>query len=966
MNDPRGSIWRKWDLHVHSPRSECYEDKSISDEVLVQCVKDAGISAIAVTDHHLIDVEKILNLQRLAGNDLQIFPGIECRSELGGKESVHFTGIFANNLGKVALESIWTRISGTCRLTDQDRATIGEDKLYCDLKETAQLIHEIGGLVAVHAGTKTNTLENIRSNLERFKDQLKTDLVTHYIDILEISKTDDQRDYEDIVFPFLKFRLPMICCSDNHDIKKYANNRFSWIKADLTFEGLRQIIYEPKDRVFIGDEPDILKRVKNNKTKYICSLMFKKAEESTLTNEIWFAENNEIKVNPGFVSIIGNKGSGKSALADTIGLLGDTMQSSHFSFLNESKFKSRKDNKAKHFDARIGWESGDFSEKNLNDEINENAVETIKCIPQNYLESICTEQLEGSLFSDELKKVIFSHVSTSEKLSFSTLDDLIGFKTKEKSNSIKIAQIEISKLNKIIAALEMMLHPDYKISIFKKLQIKIQEEKAHELVKPKDKVKPDIDPQKQKETEAITAEINAKVINIQELEKEIEALEREKKSDYEKYINSKNLLDKLDNFQKQYAIFKSECKEIAERLSINVDDIIKLEINKKHILEINSLAFTSYTAKSDMLKEGREDGPFAKIKELQETIDSLRNALDQPNKEYQEYLKEKAEWEAKLETIIGDELTSDTKKYYAKQLSEIDRIPTDLEAKKQSRLEKVFEIHNQLSELRDEYGSLYKPVKDFIDTHEFAKKDRFSMDFRVAILCEGFLEPFFNYIGQNKRGSFYGADDGRKKLRDIIDSSSFDTSSYLKEFLEKIEMHLCCDKREGFSNEKRYIADQLRQDAKIDSFYDFIYSLDYLKPKYILQWAGKDLDQLSPGERGTVLLIFYLFISQEDKPLVIDQPEHNLDNETVYGVLRPCIKLAINRRQIIIVTHNPNLAVVCDADQVIHCEMKKEEKNKITYTCGAIENPMINKALIDILEGTRPAFDKRGSKYYAE
>jgi DNA repair exonuclease SbcCD ATPase subunit len=367
-----------------------------------------------------------------------------------------------------------------------------------------------------------------------------------------------------------------------------------------------------------------------------------------------------------------------------------------------------------------------------------------------------------------------------------------------------------------------------------------------------------------------------------------------------------------------------------------------------------------------MLKEGREDGPFAKIKELQETIDSLRNALDQPNKEYQEYLKEKAEWEAKLETIIGDELTSDTKKYYAKQLSEIDRIPTDLEAKKQSRLEKVFEIHNQLSELRDEYGSLYKPVKDFIDTHEFAKKDRFSMDFRVAILCEGFLEPFFNYIGQNKRGSFYGADDGRKKLRDIIDSSSFDTSSYLKEFLEKIEMHLCCDKREGFSNEKRYIADQLRQDAKIDSFYDFIYSLDYLKPKYILQWAGKDLDQLSPGERGTVLLIFYLFISQEDKPLVIDQPEHNLDNETVYGVLRPCIKLAINRRQIIIVTHNPNLAVVCDADQVIHCEMKKEEKNKITYTCGAIENPMINKALIDILEGTRPAFDKRGSKYYAE
>jgi ABC-type cobalamin/Fe3+-siderophores transport system ATPase subunit len=167
-------------------------------------------------------------------------------------------------------------------------------------------------------------------------------------------------------------------------------------------------------------------------------------------------------------------------------------------------------------------------------------------------------------------------------------------------------------------------------------------------------------------------------------------------------------------------------------------------------------------------------------------------------------------------------------------------------------------------------------------------------------------------------------------------------------------------------DEKRYVKDQIKQDTEIDAFYNLIYSLDYLKPEYILQWAGKDLSQLSPGERGTVLLIFYLFISKENTPLVIDQPEGNLDNETVYGVLRPCIKLAKNRRQIIIVTHNPNLAVVCDADQVIHCEMKKEENNKITYTNGAIENPVINKALIDILEGTRPAFNKRDDKYYMD
>ncbi len=966
MNDPRGSIWRKWDLHLHTPASEDYQDKSITNEAIIQKLKDSNIAAVAITDHHIIDVDRIINLQSIAATDIAIFPAIECRSELGGSESVHFTGIFPNNLNKAQLQDIWTKFSAAQKITEQDKKDKGEDKIYCILKESAKLIHDLGGLVVVHAGTKSNTIENIKSNLEKFKDQVKTDLVTDFIDILEISKPEDQNDYNTIVFPSIGFRLPMICCSDNHKISEYENARFTWIKADQTFEGLKQIIIEPEDRVFIGDEPDILKRVRNNKTKYIHSFAINK-EKGAILDEIWFSENPEIVLNPGLISIIGNKGSGKSSIADTLGLLGNTQQSSHFSFLNPTKFRDKRGNKAKHFKALLKWESGDPSEKNLNDDIDSSAVETIKCIPQNYLEKICTEQLEGSLFNDELMKVIFSWVSIAEKLNFNKLDDLIEFKTKEKSNSIEIIKNEISTLNKEIAILEIKLHPDYKTQINNKLQIKKQEKVSHELAKPKEKTKPGIDPAKQKEIDAITADIDKKVENIQTYEKEIERIEKESKSDYSKYINSKKLLDKLDNFQKQYDLFKSECKAIAEVLSLNVDDIINLEIKKKDIEKLNTESWASYTAKSDMLKEDNEDGPFFKKQQLQKGIDALRNKLDQPNKEYQAFLKEKAEWEAKLKAIEGAESTPDTIKFYEKQIEEISRIPTDLETKKRTRLSRVLEIHNQLSKLRDEYSTLYKPVKDYIAIHEPAKKDRFSMDFRVAILCEGFPDQFFNFIVQNKKGSFYGADDGQKRLKDILDSSDFDSSSGLEKFLQQIENNLNIDQRDGFKDNKRYIIDQLKQGvSSIQEFYNYIYSLDYLKPKYILRWAGKDLSQLSPGERGTVLLIFYLFISRDDIPLVIDQPEENLDNETVYEVLVPCIKEAKKRRQIIIVTHNPNLAVVCDADQIIHCEMKKEEKNKITYITGAIENPKINKALIDILEGTQPAFDNRDQKYYAE
>jgi len=83
----------------------------------------------------------------------------------------------------------------------------------------------------------------------------------------------------------------------------------------------------------------------------------------------------------------------------------------------------------------------------------------------------------------------------------------------------------------------------------------------------------------------------------------------------------------------------------------------------------------------------------------------------------------------------------------------------------------------------------------------------------------------------------------------------------------------------------------------------------------------------------------------------------------LYEFLVNCIKDAKERRQIIIVTHNPNLAVVCDAEQVICCSIDKVQGNRIKYESGSIENPTINQRIVDILEGTKPAFDNRKLKY---
>src|ERR1700678_4488524 len=76
-----------------------------------------------------------------------------------------------------------------------------------------------------------------------------------------------------------------------------------------------------------------------------------------------------------------------------------------------------------------------------------------------------------------------------------------------------------------------------------------------------------------------------------------------------------------------------------------------------------------------------------------------------------------------------------------------------------------------------------------------------------------------------------------------------------------------------------------------------------------------------------------------------------------------CIRRARDCRQVVLITHNPNLAIVCDADQIISFKIDKASCSLITYESGAIENPKINVRSIDVLEGTFPEFDNRRLKW---
>ncbi|MGH7783047.1 MAG: TrlF family ATPase, partial [Candidatus Binatia bacterium] len=264
-------------------------------------------------------------------------------------------------------------------------------------------------------------------------------------------------------------------------------------------------------------------------------------------------------------------------------------------------------------------------------------------------------------------------------------------------------------------------------------------------------------------------------------------------------------------------------------------------------------------------------------------------------------------------------------------------------------------------QLLADYRRLYSPVQQFIDRHAVSQQQG-ALQFSASIAADGFTDGLLQMIHQGRKGSFQGDQEGRERVREVLKSSDFANENGVRTFMNTIQSHLEYDKRETTDKPVR-LRDQLRQGRNPKEIYDFLFGLSYLKPRFELRWQDKPIDQLSPGERGTLLLVFYLLIDKRDVPLIIDQPEENLDNQTIATMLVPAIKHAKQHRQIVIVTHNPNLAVVCDAEQIIHSSLDKRAGHRVTYTTGAIEDPIITQLIVDVLEGTKPAFDLRDSRY---
>jgi hypothetical protein len=284
-----------------------------------------------------------------------------------------------------------------------------------------------------------------------------------------------------------------------------------------------------------------------------------------------------------------------------------------------------------------------------------------------------------------------------------------------------------------------------------------------------------------------------------------------------------------------------------------------------------------------------------------------------------------------------------------------DRIE-DLIKSRRNAYEAVFDA---IIEEEEELRSLYVPLEQRIAEADGAlSKLAFSVHRKVNV--KDWAQEGEELLDLRKSGPFRGRDTllniaKEKLLEDWSKGSTQDASNSLLEFATANEEALKVHRPEG--EDSRRWAERVSE---------WLFGTDHISIGYGLKYDGVEIEQLSPGTRGIVLLLLYLGIDSEDmRPLIIDQPEENLDPRSIFQELVGLIRGAKRRRQIILVTHNSNLVVNTDADQVVVAHSSPHEVGmlpKISYTSGSLENPNIRQDVCNILEGGERAFRERAKR----
>ncbi len=1018
----RGALWRQWDLHIHTPASFHWlgqkftgdpssdQSKKLVDE-MIEAMNKAEPAVFAIMDYWTFDgwlaLQRRLKEQGAPQLKKLVFPGIELRLAAPMKGRLNAHVLFADNIDGQALldfksalrvELVDKPLSDTA-LKEVARK-VGEDKLkFHGFKKDEVYASDEKALLAGAVIAEINP-DSYRDAIRKVPNDRAIGFMPfdtsdgleevkwqeHYAYVMKLFQSSPIFETRDVDLrsafvgettpgnsKFIKnFQAALnntprlaVSGSDAHcfigsgtnDKRGYGDfpsGKKTWIKADPSFRGLKHAILEPAKRSFIGDKPPKLLEVESNKTFYIESVEITKTGDKDVGQ--WL-HGCDLPLNPELVAVIGNKGSGKSALADVIATLGYSKQTKHFSFLKRDRFRGKTGEPARHFTGTLTWKDDSTQARLLSEDPPEEKAELVRYIPQGYFEELCNEHVSGksNAFEKELRSVIFSHASEEMRLGALDFDQLTEQQEMSLRNRLGEYRKDLASYNASIVRIEEQLQPVELKRLTELLLLKTKQIDEHDKLKPAEVVQPTeaLTPEQKEATEGLAAasqQVEAAKKRTQEIATETTELAKRQKA-------IANIREQLRLLQRAFEQTEKATSEDLKLLGITWSDLASIVI-KTGSLDQRSTELT--TKQNELRTESENVAQDLKIHiEAQQRFAAKLNA---PQQQFETYQRQLAEWNSKREELVGSPTEPESKVGIETRIEQIKALPDQLKELEAKRLKLSGEIFDTLDSQRKARADLFKPVQDLIQKDGLINEG-YQLQFQatLAASAEAIADQLFALIKQ-QWGDFRGQDDALSNIKKLFDSHDLNSKDGALAFVAALQDKVLEAAKAAGSAVG--VFNLLKKGQSAGAVYDLIFGLNFLEPRYSLLFQETQIEQLSPGQRGALLLIFYLLVDKGKTPIILDQPEENLDNETVFRLLVPVLSEAKKQRQIIMVTHNPNLAVVCDAEQIIHARFNRASNSTISYESGAIENAGLNEAVVTVLEGTKPAFDNRSGKYH--
>ncbi len=982
----RGSEWRRWEPHIHAPgtvmNNQFSGPNAWHDYLTALEAATPVIEAIAVTDYYVTDTYEEVLRHKAAGRlpaAKLIFPNVELRLDVatskGGFVNLHlFVSPEDPNhidelqrlLSRLQFNVMKDRFDCTrldlIRLGKKAAPTIRDDHAALghganQFKVNFQNLRDVFSgsdwakkniLIAVPGGATDGT-----SGVRQAADQTIRREIEGFAHVI-FAGSPAQREFwlgrgglsPDDIRAWYGGLKPCLHGSDAHKLDEVASpfgDRFSWIKGGPEFDSLRQACIDPEGRVHVGAEPPA------------SATPSQVISEVHILNAPWMA-TPIIPLNPGLVAIIGARGSGKTALADMIATGCDSISNEAWNaeaWANPS-FLVRARSLVGQGKVKVSWAAGESSERALNgsDANKPLSYPRIRYLSQQFVEELCSSSGLTDGLLGEIERVIFeAHPDHARDgvLDFAELLEHHASRHRLARDREAEAVSQISERISMELEKDKLLDPYVAQAAQKKKLVDAYTADRAKLVSAGSQNRA----QRHTELAGVANQLRTKLRQLANqrqtflaLQDEVKDFRRNQAPEALRQAQARHTYSGMST--EQWAAFLLDYKgpvdtELTGYVRWVDGEIAKLKGTAPAPGDPGTPYFPDGTNLSTLSQATLE----AEISRLEKLV----SADEETQRRYTKLSGLIATETAAMETLTAKVVDATGAKARARELQ------TQREAAYGRAFDALVAEQSVLQEL-------YAPLMARLDAMSGTlKKLSFSVT-RVANVEQWASVAEDGLIDLRKSGAFRGKGTLLQKANEVLTRpwETGDSTAVIAAMAEFRRLY----QKDLLDHSPVAHTDQVEFRAWSKRFAQWLFSTDHITIRYGIDYDGIDIRKLSPGTRGIVLLLLYLALDDSDnRPLVIDQPEENLDPKSVFDELVGLFIEAKSRRQVIMVTHNANLVINTDADQIIIAQAGPHPQGAlppISYRSGGLENSEVRKTLCDILEGGEGAFQERARR----